>query len=267
VALEVFSGFGVAVGFSGFGVASGLPGLALVGLGVGVAFGVGVGLGVGVALPAGVALGVGVVLPDFGVESAATPSGVPVGLRAPVLLCGVAPGLGVLTSEVGAGVAAGFFLEPKSQPKNDFCGLGVGSAAASPLGGVAGVEAVDGFDAAAAVLDGFAPLSEAAGLFSSGFLSPEVVEAAAIRLSAGDTSWAQTRAAQALAATTVVRMGKGFGMMEEKIRRGTLPSRTESVERKRKKRHCLRVIRFALSSPVYEITHFHAALDSAGLPP
>ena len=123
-----------------------------------------------------------------------------------MLLCGVAPGLGV-DSGAGVGVPADFcfcFFEPNSQSMNDrFFGLGVASA----FSGLAKV--------GAAVLDGFAPPSEAAGLLSSGFFSPAVVEAAAMRLSTGETSWAQTSAAQALAATTVVRMEKGFGMFRK----------------------------------------------------
>jgi hypothetical protein len=95
------------------------------------------------------------------------------------------------------GVAAFFPLrEPKIQPSTDLFGLGVASAGFSALGcaaASAGFVAVDGF--------------------VSGFFSPVVVETAAMRVSAVDTSWAQTSVTQALAATAVVRMEKGFGMI------------------------------------------------------
>ena len=177
-----------------------------------------------------------------------------------MLLCGVAPGLGV-DSGAGVGVPAGLcFLEPNSQPNTDFFGLGVASGFSELAG------------AGAAVPDGFAPLSEAAGLFSSGFFSPAVVVAAAIRLSAVETSWAQTSAAQAHAATTVVRMERGFGMFR-KIMSGGLCRLGKNLSSARREREwqaqnseCRIRLAFRASHSPFRIRH-SSFLDSAPLPP
>lgn len=129
---------------------------------------------------------------------------------------------------MGAGVD--FFFEGKSQPNIPrFFGLGVASAPVSAFAEAPeGVEALLDAEFAASL----GPLSKSDGLMvASVFFS--AAEDPAGALSVGDASWAQTSAAQALMATTVGRMERVFGMVRDKGERGTLPSRSKSVERKR----------------------------------
>jgi hypothetical protein len=194
---EGFSGLGVPSVFSGFGVVSGgFPGFSPwagfsftlgvgLGLGVDIALGVGVGFGVGVDLGVGLGLGVGVALAGEGVVAARSDSGTGV----PEGLCVPRRGVGV-DSGAGAGVAAGLcFFEPNSHWKNErFFGFGVGSGADSELTTGDGVAAASpGF--VEGLLDGFSSLAGSAGLFSSGFLSPALMEELGV-LCASDASWA-----------------------------------------------------------------------------
>lgn len=196
---EGFSATGVTPGFSGVGVVSGgFPAFWAdtgfsVGFGVGVALGVGVGFGVGVALGVaagfgvGVGRGEGVVLAGLGVVSACSASGAgdEEGLCVPRRGVGVATGSGA-----GVGVALGLcFFEPNSHSKKErFLGFGVGSACTSELTDGDGVAAgLPGF--VAGLVEGFSLLPAFAGLFSSGFFSPVVAEAAGVPC-VGAVSWA-----------------------------------------------------------------------------
>lgn len=111
-----------------------------------------------------------------------------------------------------------FFLPGNIQPNTPFFfGLGVASGAVSGLAVAPGAgAALLAVDAAAS----FGPLFTSTGLLALSAFFPAAAAGSSEVLTVGDASWAQTSAAQALIATTVGRMERGFGMVRKNVSGG-----------------------------------------------